>query len=67
MVVVEGIEEAIAHPSDPLPVEARAALAVGLLLFVGGLGFAMWRASCSVKWARVIVSLSDDPASAESK
>jgi low temperature requirement protein LtrA len=39
------VEEALAHPSDPLPAEARAALAVGLALFVGGMAVAIWRAT----------------------
>lgn len=51
------IEEAVAHPSDALPTEARVVLAIGLLLFVGGLAIALWRASCSFKWTRVIISL----------
>jgi low temperature requirement protein LtrA len=31
------VEEAIAHPVDPLPLYSRVALAVGLALFVGGM------------------------------
>jgi low temperature requirement protein LtrA len=38
------IEEAVAHPTDPLPLTARLALAAGLALFVGGMVPAMWRA-----------------------
>lgn len=38
------IEELLAHPGDPLPLPARVALGVGLILFVGGMGLALWRA-----------------------
>ncbi len=51
------IEAAVAHPSDPLGTEARVALALGLLLFMGGLAVAYWRASCEVKTSRVVVSV----------
>ena len=50
------IEAAVAHPTDPLGNAERLALALGLLLFVGGLAFALMRASCSVKWTRVGVT-----------
>ena len=36
-------EEVLAHPGDALHAESRVALAVGLLLFVGGMSAAMWR------------------------
>ena len=39
------VEEAIAHPADPLPFAGRLALAVGLALFLGGIGGAVWRAT----------------------
>ena len=38
------IEEALAHPADPLAFEGRLALAIGLVLFVGGMAAATWRA-----------------------
>jgi len=38
------VEEAIAHPGEPLPFAARLAMAAGLALFVGGMVPAMWRA-----------------------
>jgi len=50
------IEAAVAHPSDPLGTEARVALALGLLLFMGGLAVAYWRASCQIKTSRIVVS-----------
>jgi low temperature requirement protein LtrA len=50
------VEEAIAHPGDPLPLEVRAALAVGVALFVGGMALAMWRATRRLLLARVIVT-----------
>jgi low temperature requirement protein LtrA len=40
------LEEAIAQPAEPLTAAARLALALGVLLFIGGTGFAMWRATC---------------------
>ena len=39
------IEAAVAHPADPLGVESRLALAVGVVLFVGGMALALWRAT----------------------
>ena len=39
------IEEAIAHPLEPLPLTGRLALALGLLLFVGGMALAVRRAT----------------------
>jgi low temperature requirement protein LtrA len=47
------LEEAIGHPGDPLPAEGRLALALGLLLFVGGTALAMWRATCGRPVTRV--------------
>jgi len=49
------LEEAIAHPGEPLPDEGRAALALGLLLFVGGTALAMWRATCGRPVTRVAI------------
>ena len=51
------IEEAVAHPSDPLTDTARLALALGLLFFVGGLAFALWRARLEVRVGRIVVTV----------
>jgi low temperature requirement protein LtrA len=51
------LEDAIAHPGDPLLPGARLALAAGLLLFLGGSAFAMWRATCGRPVLRVALSL----------
>lgn len=48
------IEEAIAHPADPLPVAARLALALGLALFLGGVAAAMWRVTHRILVGRLI-------------
>jgi len=50
------LEEAIAHPG-PLSTSARLALALGLLLFVGGTALAMWRATCGRPVTRVVIIL----------
>jgi low temperature requirement protein LtrA len=49
------VEEALAHPSDPLPLGGRVALAVGLFLFVGGTAVAIWRATRHFLFFRVIL------------
>lgn len=49
------IEEAVAHPGEPLPMTARLALALGLALFVGGMAMAVWRATRRLPLSRVIV------------
>jgi low temperature requirement protein LtrA len=46
------LEDAIAHPGDPLPAAARVALASGIFLFLGGTAFAMWRATCGRPFLR---------------
>ena len=51
------IEEAVAHPDDPLPFVGRLALAIGLALFVGGMALAMWRAAAKILVARVVLTL----------
>jgi low temperature requirement protein LtrA len=51
------LEEAIAHPSDPLPDSGRLALALGLFLFVGGTALAMWLATCGRPVVRLLVIL----------
>lgn len=47
------VEEAIAHPSEPLTLAARLALAAGLFLFVGGMAAAVWRAKGLILWKRL--------------
>lgn len=49
------IEEAVAHPGEPLPLTGRLALATGLVLFVGGMGVARWRARQGLPWPRLMV------------
>lgn len=39
------LELAVDHPTATLPIESRAALALGLTLFVGGMAAAIWRAT----------------------
>ncbi len=51
------IEEAVAHPGDPLHAEVQIALAVGMALFVGGMALALWRATRRMLLPRVIVTL----------
>jgi low temperature requirement protein LtrA len=51
------LEDAIAHPADPLLPAARLALAAGLLLFLGGTAFAMWRATCGRPVLRVAIAV----------
>jgi low temperature requirement protein LtrA len=49
------VEEALAHPGDPLPLAGRIALAVGLALFVGGMAVAIWRATRHLLLFRVVL------------
>jgi low temperature requirement protein LtrA len=49
------IEEAVVHPAEPLPVEGRLALAVGLVLFIGGMAIAIWRATGHLLLARLML------------
>ena len=51
------IEEAALHPDEALSVAARAALAVGLLLFVGGMAAVVWRASSRILLVRLLLIL----------
>ncbi len=50
------VEEAVAHPGQPLAVVARVALALGLALFVGGMALAMWRATGRLLLPRLILT-----------
>lgn len=47
------VEEAVAHPAEPLSLTVRIALAVVLLLFIGGMAMATWRATGRLLWPRV--------------
>ncbi|MDA0206143.1 MAG: low temperature requirement protein A [Acidobacteria bacterium] len=49
------IEQVATHAGEPLALNARVALALGLLLFVGGMAAAMWRATCGRLWPRVLI------------
>jgi hypothetical protein len=51
------IEEVVAHPDEPLTFAIRLSLALGLILFTGGMAAAMWRAAGAILWTRVIVIL----------
>jgi low temperature requirement protein LtrA len=51
------VEEGIAHPEDPLEIESRLALSLGLLLFVGGMASAIWRATGKILGLRLILIL----------
>lgn len=51
------IEMAIHHPYKALPFEAILSLAVGLLLFVGGMVLATWRATRRILTARLLLTL----------
>jgi low temperature requirement protein LtrA len=48
-------EEILAHPGEPLPFTFRLALAAGLLLFVGGMALAIWRATRRLLLPRIIL------------
>lgn len=48
------IEEALLHPSDSLHVEFRFMLAAGLLMYLGGVAIAVYRAFKAVAFERVI-------------
>ena len=49
------VEEVVAHPGNPLPFAGRLALALGLVLFVGGMAVAVWRARGRLPLPRVVV------------
>jgi low temperature requirement protein LtrA len=51
------IEGAVAHPVEPLPFEVRAALAAGLVLFVGGMAAALWRAARRLPVTRLLLMI----------
>ena len=49
------MELAADHPTVPLPLAGRAALAVGLVLFVGGMAVAIWRATRRPMLSRAVL------------
>lgn len=49
------VEAALANPVEPLSLAESIALALGLVLFVGGMAAAVWRATRSPMWGRVIL------------
>jgi low temperature requirement protein LtrA len=51
------VEEVVAHPGEALALDGRVALAAGLLLFVGGMAVAIWRATRRVLRPRVVLIL----------
>ena len=51
------IEEAVAHPGEPLPLAVQLTLAFSVLSFVGGSAFAVWRATRRVLWVRMSLIL----------
>jgi low temperature requirement protein LtrA len=51
------IEEGIVHPEEPLHIEARIALGVGILLFVVGMGLALKRAGGDWHVPRMVVTV----------
>jgi low temperature requirement protein LtrA len=50
-----GVEEVIAHPDEALALADRLALAIGLLLFVGGMAYAIRRAAGMTLGMRVLL------------
>jgi low temperature requirement protein LtrA len=51
------VEEALAHPAEPLPLEGRVILAVGFTLFVGGMAVALWRATHRLLLPRLVLTV----------
>ena len=51
------VEEIVAHPTEPLTLALRLALAAGVALFVGGLGAALWRGTDEPPWSRLLITL----------
>jgi len=47
--------EALAHPDRAFVLGLRVTLAAGLVLFVGGTGVALWRATSSPPWGRIVL------------
>ncbi len=51
------IEQAIAHPTEPLPLAETVAFALGMILFVSGMAVAQWRATGALPLPRVILNI----------
>ncbi|NJN82345.1 MAG: low temperature requirement protein A [Caldilineaceae bacterium] len=51
------LEHAVSHLEDPFPLEGRVALGVSLLLFVGGMGLSLWRATGRAPLPRLLIGL----------
>ena len=51
------IEESMVHPDDPLTVQARIALAIGIFLFSMSIVIAFWRATGKVLYLRIAFTL----------
>jgi hypothetical protein len=47
------VEEGLAHPSDPLAIEARLSLSFALIAFVGGMALAILRAKMGLLLPRL--------------
>ncbi len=50
------VEEIMAHPGEPLPFVGRVTLAAVLILFVGGMAVAIWRATQYLLVSRIILT-----------
>jgi low temperature requirement protein LtrA len=50
------VEEIVAHPDTPLALDGRLALAAALLLFLGGMALAIWRATRRLLMPRVVLT-----------
>jgi hypothetical protein len=51
------VEKAILHPEEALSFAGRLALALGVALFTGGMGLALWRATKKLRRLRMIIAI----------
>ena len=51
------IEQAITHPTEPLPPAETFAFALGMILFVSGMAVAQWRAAGVFPWTKVTLNV----------
>ena len=51
------VEKAILHPTEALSLAGRVALALGVSLFTGGMGLALWRSTKKLPRLRTLVTL----------